>query len=110
MNIISRIISVIMSVVCAVTSFFGVPDAEEPIAKQYAIYGSGSCETANGRVAVHDPSIVRDKNGVYYILGTHGCAAKSNDMIKWQSVFERLSKRSISRGANLSATHRPRMY
>lgn len=86
MNFTSRIISLIMAVICAVASFFGVPDAEEPIARQYAIYGSGSCEVSDGRVAVHDPSIIRDKDGVYYIFGTHGCAAKSNDMIKWQSI------------------------
>jgi arabinan endo-1,5-alpha-L-arabinosidase len=86
MNIINKIISSVMAAICAVTSFFGIPDAKKPEAKQYAIEGSGTCETGDGRVAVHDPSIIRDKDGVYYIFGTHGCAAKSSDMIKWQSI------------------------
>lgn len=86
MNIISKIISSVMAAICAVTSFFGIPDAQKPVAKQYAIEGSGSCETADGRVAVHDPSIVTAKDGTYYVFGTHGCAAKSKDMIKWENV------------------------
>ena len=86
MNIISKIISSILAAICTITSFFGVPDAEKPAAKQYAIEGSGNCNTTDGRVAVHDPSIVRDNNGTYYIFGTHGCAAKSEDMINWESI------------------------
>ena len=88
MNIINKIISSIMAAVCAVTSFFGIPDAQKPTARQYAIEGSGNCETGNGRVAVHDPSIVRAKDGTYYVFGTHGCAAKSEDMIVWKNLAD----------------------
>ncbi len=83
--IINRIISAFAAVVCFVTSIFGVSDAEKPVAKQYEIKGSGSCDVGNGRVSIHDPSIVQDKDGMYYIFGTHGCAAKSDDMINWTS-------------------------
>lgn len=38
--------------------------------------------TVNARVAVHDPSIIKD-NGTYYIFGTHMTAAKSDDMRTW---------------------------
>ena len=88
MNIINRFISSIMAAVCAVTSFFGIPDADKPAAKQYAIEGSGSCETGSGRVAVHDPSIVKAKDGTYYVFGTHGCAAKSEDVIIWKNLAD----------------------
>lgn len=86
MNFLNKIISSVMAAICAVTSFFGVPDAEKPTARQYAIDGSGTCQTSDGRVAVHDPSIVRSQDGTYYVFGTHGCAAKSNDMISWTSI------------------------
>lgn len=86
MNIISKIIYSVMAAICTVTSFFGIPDADKPAAKQYAIDGSGSCETGSGRVAVHDPSIVKSKDGTYYVFGTHGCAAKSEDMIVWKNL------------------------
>ena len=86
MNIIIRIISSVMAAICTVMSFFGVPDADKPVATQYTIEGSGTCETGGGRVAVHDPSVMQTKDGTYYIFGTHGCAAKSSDMISWQNV------------------------
>ena len=63
----------------------GIPDAEKITAKEYGIMGSGSCEVGNGRVSIHDPSIVQDKDGTYFIFGTHGCAAKSTDLINWTS-------------------------
>lgn len=74
--IINRIISTFAAIVCFITSIFGVSDAEKPVTKQYEIKGSGSCDTGNGRVSIHDPSVIQDKDGTYYIFGTHGCAAK----------------------------------
>ena len=88
MLFINKIIYSFMAAVCAITSFFGVPDAEKITAKQYAIQGSENetCQVSDGRVAVHDPSIMKAEDGTYYIFGTHGCAAKSEDMINWQSI------------------------
>lgn len=40
------------------------------------------------RVGVHDPSIIKDKNGDYYIFGSHIAWAKSNDLISWSYLFE----------------------
>ena len=34
-------------------------------------------------VSVHDPSVVVDNDGTYYVFGTHFGAAKSTDMIGW---------------------------
>ena len=35
------------------------------------------------RVSVHDPSVLKDSNGTYYIFGSHIDAAKSNDLQNW---------------------------
>ena len=88
MLILNKILSALMAAVCALTSFFGVSDADKMTAKQYEIHGSEneSCQVSDGRVAVHDPSVVKSEDGTYYLFGTHGCAAKSEDMINWQSI------------------------
>ena len=52
----------------------------------FELYSTGTCETGNGKVGIHDPSIVKAQDGTYYIFGSHGCAAKSTDLITWQSV------------------------
>ena len=35
------------------------------------------------RVSVHDPSIFRDRDGKYYVVGSHMGMAESDDMINW---------------------------
>lgn len=85
MIIINRIIACFVSFICMASSLFGIADAEKITARQYAIEGSGSCEIGGGRVGVHDPSIV-ESNGIYYMFGSHGVAAKSDDMISWENV------------------------
>lgn len=35
---------------------------------------------------VHDPSIIRAEDGMYYIFGSHMAAAKSADLIDWQMI------------------------
>lgn len=107
MKIIVKIFSSLLAAICAITSFFGVPDAKEPTAKQYAIDGSGSCETSDGRVAIHDPSAVKSEDGTYYIFGTHGCVAKSDDMMSWQSIACGVNDNNpllVKKGKTLRAT------
>lgn len=88
MLFINKIIYSFMAAVCAITAFFGIPDAEKMTARQHPINGSPdeSCQVDDNRVAVHDPSVVKSEDGTYYLFGTHGCAAKSEDMIKWESI------------------------
>ena len=83
--IFNRIITYAVAIICFFSSLFGIADAKKIIAKEYEIMGSGSCEVGNGRVSIHDPSIIQNEDGTYYIFGTHGCAAKSDDMINWTS-------------------------
>ena len=35
------------------------------------------------RVSVHDPSVAKDKDGTYYVFGSHIDAAKSSDLVNW---------------------------
>src|SRR5699024_1250489 len=35
-------------------------------------------------VSVHDPSIIKDHDGMYYVFGSHIEAAKSPDLIEWE--------------------------
>ena len=37
-------------------------------------------------VAVHDPSVIRAEDGMYYIFGSHMAAAKSADLIDWTLI------------------------
>lgn len=85
-GIINRIISIVMSMICIILSLFGIKNAEKIETKQYEMPGSGSCYAGNGRVSVHDPSVVQDKDGTFYVFGSHACAAKSNDLITWENV------------------------
>lgn len=38
------------------------------------------------QISIHDPSITVDKDGTYYIFGTHLGAAKSNDLRSWTDI------------------------
>jgi arabinan endo-1,5-alpha-L-arabinosidase len=37
-------------------------------------------------VSVHDPSVIRMKNGTYYVFGSHLAAAKSEDLLNWELI------------------------
>lgn len=83
----NRLFYIIAAVVCFFTSLFGGPqNAKQIEAKQYEILEGGSCQLENGRIAIHDPSIMELSNGEYYIFGTHCAVAKSNDLVNWTSV------------------------
>ena len=47
---------------------------------------SGGRSKLPDRVSVHDPSIVKAKNGEYYIFGSHLAGAKSKDLVDWRSL------------------------
>ncbi len=40
------------------------------------------------RVTVHDPTIFQDRDGKYYIVGTHITSARSDDLIRWEQTDE----------------------
>ncbi|MET0533917.1 MAG: LamG-like jellyroll fold domain-containing protein [Steroidobacter sp.] len=37
-------------------------------------------------LAVHDPSVIRDSDGSFYVFGSHLAAARSTDLMNWQYV------------------------
>ena len=76
----------VAAIVCTCTINVYNKDAKKVEALLFELYGSGTCETGNGRVGIHDPSIVKSEDGTYYIFGSHGCAAKSIDLINWTSI------------------------
>lgn len=41
--------------------------------------------TFNDR-AVHDPSVIRDDDGTFYVFGSHLAAARSTDLMNWQYI------------------------
>jgi arabinan endo-1,5-alpha-L-arabinosidase len=41
--------------------------------------------TLNDR-AVHDPSVIRDSDGTFYVFGSHLAAARSTDLMNWQYI------------------------
>lgn len=55
-----------------------VPDATDPNADASAI--------AYNDMAVHDPSVIRDDDGTFYVFGSHLDAAKSTDLMTWERV------------------------
>lgn len=48
-------------------------------------------EISSKGVAVHDPSII-EKDGTYYIFGSHMTAAKSSDMMNWEMIADGYKK------------------
>lgn len=45
-----------------------------------------SASAANARVSVHDPSIMRDFDGTYYVFGSHIETAASPDLKNWTRI------------------------
>ncbi|MCH1925524.1 family 43 glycosylhydrolase [Shewanella sp. C32] len=45
-----------------------------------------SGEVNYSNVSVHDPSIVRDNDGTYYVFGSHMAYAKSTDLMHWERL------------------------
>ena len=37
-------------------------------------------------ITVHDPSVIRDSDGTYYVFGSQIATAKSTDLINWEYV------------------------
>lgn len=61
----------------------------------WALIGSGLFTCAIGEnqaapvfksVSVHDPSIIKADDGYYYIYGSHMAAARSIDLVSWESI------------------------
>ncbi len=78
--------SIFLWVVFMVSNIIGSPVAEKVEAKQYTIEGDGTCFVGDGRVSVHDPSVVQDSSGTFYVFGSHGATGKSNDLKNFENV------------------------
>lgn len=81
-----KIFSIFAAIVCMFSNLIDLPAAEKIEARQYPIDGEGSSYVGDGRLCVHDPSVVQDKDGTFYVFGSHGCAGKSKDLKNWENV------------------------
>lgn len=48
--------------------------------------------TSRRRVSVHDPSIIKDTDGTYYIFGSHMAWAKSTDLENWTMFSNNINR------------------
>ena len=53
-------------------------------------------------VSVHDPSIIKDNDGTYYVFGSHITTAKSTDMINWDYTARGYKREGNVHFGNLS--------
>ena len=56
--------------------------------------------TSPTRVSVHDPSITKSSDGIYYVYGSHTAAAKSTDLVNWTKLSN-----DLNAGDSTSATN-----
>ena len=62
--------------------------------KQYVFkmsYDGIATGDVSSGVSVHDPSVVKDGDE-YYIFGSHMSAAKSTDLLNWESIADGYTK------------------
>lgn len=65
------------------------PPAPEPPEEPQRITPSADpAQIEYNDMAVHDPSILRDEDGTWYVFGSHLAAAKSGDLMAWERVAE----------------------
>ena len=56
-------------------------------------------------VSVHDPSIMEDKDGTFYIVGSHTASASSEDLIAWEQLnFDYGNGKNLAFYGNLQET------
>lgn len=79
-SILRKGLSIVMAVTLAVSSLW-IPSVTGNV--QEAKAATNYNTTYRRRVSVHDPSIIKDKDGTYYIFGSHMAWAKSTDLENW---------------------------
>ncbi|MCW8126295.1 LamG-like jellyroll fold domain-containing protein [Microbulbifer halophilus] len=63
------------------------PAPEEPPSTSEPDPADPTADTVNyNDMAVHDPSVIRDEDGTYYVFGSHLAAAKTGDLMHWERV------------------------
>ncbi len=89
--------------------------------KMLSVILAGSCLCSTGalitsqaeaapnkaRVSVHDPSIYKDKDGTYYVFGSHIEAARTNDLQNWTRFTNGYAAENNALFGNLSQNLAP---
>ncbi|WP_250463303.1 LamG-like jellyroll fold domain-containing protein [Microbulbifer litoralis] len=64
-----------------------VPDTANPTAN--------ASDIQYNDMPVHDPSVIRDGDGSYYVFGSHLAAAKSSDLMTWETVADGITADTV---------------
>lgn len=83
-----KILSILISLMMTISSLipFIVPSAQKVEAVMKPMEGDAySFDDSNG-IVLHDPTLFKSEDGVYYLYGSHMTSAKSNDLINWQTI------------------------
>ena len=68
----------------AAAAVCGLSAAAQETETEQGIDTQNAPQTAH--VCVHDPSIFEDKDGTFYVLGSHTASASSKDLIAWDQI------------------------
>ncbi|MBB3060870.1 immunoglobulin-like domain-containing protein [Microbulbifer rhizosphaerae] len=66
----------------------GEPPIDQPPAEDLPGPTENAAAISYNDMAVHDPSVIRDQDGTFYVFGSHLAAAKSTDLMTWKRVAE----------------------
>lgn len=80
-SVLSAVLAAVLLALCLTGCGAKAPD---PILN--ALEGDAYSFDDSAGVSVHDPSIFRSEDGVYYVTGSHIASAKSEDLINWSTV------------------------
>ncbi len=84
-------IALILTAICAV-SVSGCGDASQTETKNNVEeatpkkQNTSSAENLFTRISVHDPTLVQDEDGTYYVFGSHLAAGKSKNLQTWTDI------------------------
>ena len=76
-----KLTSCLLATALVATALPGLPAATGKTVKA----ASGEATNSPTRQSVHDPSIAEAVDGTYYAFGSHIDAAKTTDLINWDS-------------------------
>ncbi|MBO6282722.1 MAG: arabinan endo-1,5-alpha-L-arabinosidase, partial [Pseudobutyrivibrio sp.] len=78
----------LISCVLAVSMVGGLTASAGSESKNFTVsYDVIAVGDVSSGVSVHDPSIL-EVDGTYYIYGSHMTAAKSTDLLNWESIAD----------------------
>lgn len=69
----------------------GEPPVGQPPAGDLPAPTADAAAISYNDMAVHDPSVIRDQDGTFYVFGSHLAAARSTDLMTWERVAQEVN-------------------